>query len=103
MSQRSKQELIQEASDADIPVVTVLTDDSSSARISFVGLSTLGQRCSSIFGYQFSEIVRSLMSVYFCGYNTERVRAGITIGDTRSAIREYAEQSLVGSTKATIR
>ena len=28
---------------------------------------TLGQRCSSIFGYQFSEIVRSLMSVYFCG------------------------------------
>ena len=26
--------------------------------------STLGQRCSSIFGYQFSEIVRSLMSVY---------------------------------------
>ena len=29
--------------------------------------STLGQRCSSIFGYQFSEIVRSLMSVYFCG------------------------------------
>ena len=27
--------------------------------------STLGQRCSSIFGYQFSEIVRSLMSVYF--------------------------------------
>ena len=32
--------------------------------------STLGQRCSSIFGYQFSEIVRSLMSVYFCGKNT---------------------------------
>ena len=29
--------------------------------------STLGQRCSSIFGYQFSERVRSLMSVYFCG------------------------------------
>ena len=29
--------------------------------------SKLGQRCSSIFGYQFSEIVRSLMSVYFCG------------------------------------
>ena len=28
---------------------------------------TLGQRCSSIIGYQFSEIVRSLMSVYFCG------------------------------------
>ena len=29
--------------------------------------STLGQRCSSIIGYQFSEIVRSLMSDYFCG------------------------------------
>ena len=29
--------------------------------------STLGQRCSSVIGYQFSEIVRSLMSVYFCG------------------------------------
>ena len=29
--------------------------------------STLGQRCRSIIGYQFSEIVRSLMSVYFCG------------------------------------
>ena len=28
---------------------------------------TLGQRCSSIIGYQFSEIVRSLMSFYFCG------------------------------------
>ncbi len=28
--------------------------------------STLGQRCS-IIGYQYSEIVRSLMSVYFCG------------------------------------
>ena len=29
--------------------------------------STLGHRCSSIIGYQYSEIVRSLMSVYFCG------------------------------------
>lgn len=29
--------------------------------------STLGQRCSSNIGYQYSEIVRSLMSVYFCG------------------------------------
>ena len=28
--------------------------------------STLGLRCSS-FGYQYSEIVRSLMSIYFCG------------------------------------
>lgn len=29
--------------------------------------STLGQRWCSIIGYQYSEIVRSLMSVYFCG------------------------------------
>ena len=29
--------------------------------------STLGQRCRSIIGYQFSEIVRPLMSFYFCG------------------------------------
>ena len=28
--------------------------------------STLGQRCGS-FGYQYSEIIRSLMSIYFCG------------------------------------
>ena len=27
----------------------------------------LGQRCLSIIGYQYSETVRSLMSVYFCG------------------------------------
>ena len=27
----------------------------------------MGQRCCSIIGYQFREIVRSLMSVYFCG------------------------------------
>ena len=26
----------------------------------------LGQRCRSIIGYQYSEIIRSLMSVYFC-------------------------------------
>ena len=35
-----EQELIQEALEQDIPVVTVLTDDSSSARISFVGLNS---------------------------------------------------------------
>ncbi|MDY2849645.1 MAG: IS1380 family transposase, partial [Bacteroidaceae bacterium] len=29
--------------------------------------STLGMRCRSIIGYQYSEIVRSLISVYFCG------------------------------------
>ena len=28
---------------------------------------TLGQSCRSIIGYQYSEILRSLMSVYFCG------------------------------------
>ena len=28
--------------------------------------STLGQRSKS-FGYQYSEIIRSLMSIYFCG------------------------------------
>ena len=28
--------------------------------------SSLGQRCKS-FGYQYSEIIRSLMSIYFCG------------------------------------
>ena len=37
------------------------------SKLSSVIDSTLGQRCSSIIGYQFSEIVRSLMSVYFCG------------------------------------
>ena len=35
-----EQSLIQEAADEKIPVVTVLTDDSSSARISFVGLNS---------------------------------------------------------------
>ena len=28
--------------------------------------STLGLRCR-LFGYQYSEIIRSLMSIYFCG------------------------------------
>lgn len=28
--------------------------------------STLGLRCT-MFGYQYSEIIRSLMSIYFCG------------------------------------
>ena len=27
----------------------------------------LDQRCRSIIGYQYSEIIRSLMSLYFCG------------------------------------
>ena len=33
---------------------------------------TLGQRCRSIIGYQYSEIIRSLMSVYFCGGSKSR-------------------------------
>ena len=32
--------------------------------------STLGLRCGS-FGYQYSEIIRSLMSIYFCGGHTD--------------------------------
>ena len=40
---------------------------------------TLGQRCS-IIGYQYSEIVRSLMSVYFCGGScVEDVTSHLTI------------------------
>ena len=34
--------------------------------LSSVIASTLGLRCST-FGYQYSEIIRSLMSIYFCG------------------------------------
>ena len=36
------------------------------SRLSSVIDSTLGMRCR-LFGYQYSEIIRSLMSVYFCG------------------------------------
>ena len=43
--------------------------------------STLGQRCSSIIGYRFSEIVRSLMSVYFCG--------GSCVEDVTSHLMRY--------------
>ena len=32
----------------------------------FGGLFSIGLRCRS-FGYQYSEIIRSLMSIYFCG------------------------------------
>ena len=34
----------------------------------------LGQRCRSSIGYQYSEIIRSLMSVYFCGGSKSRGR-----------------------------
>ena len=36
------------------------------SKLSFVIDSTLGLRCKQ-YGYQYSEIIRSLMSVYFCG------------------------------------
>ena len=36
------------------------------SKFSFVIDSTLGMRCR-LYGYQYSEIIRSLMSVYFCG------------------------------------
>ena len=36
------------------------------SRLSSVIDSTLGLRCKQ-YGYQYSEIIRSLMSVYFCG------------------------------------
>ena len=36
------------------------------SRLSSVLDSTLGMRCR-LYGYQYSEIIRSLMSVYFCG------------------------------------
>ena len=36
------------------------------SRLSSVIDSTLGMRCR-LYGYQYSEIIRSLMSVYFCG------------------------------------
>ena len=37
------------------------------SNLSSVINSTLGMRCRCIISYQYSEIVRSLMSVYFCG------------------------------------
>ena len=49
--------------------------------------STLGQRCSSIFGYQFSEIVRSLMSVYFCG--------GSCVEDVTSQLMRHLSYPLI--------
>ena len=36
------------------------------SKLSSVIDSTLGMRCR-LYGYQYSEIIRSLMSVYFCG------------------------------------
>ena len=36
------------------------------SKLSSVIDSTLGMRCK-LYGYQYSEIIRSLMSVYFCG------------------------------------
>ncbi len=45
---------------------------------------TLGQRCRSIIGYQYSEIIRSLMSVYFCGGSC--VRGGCNIASDASSL-----------------
>ena len=42
---------------------------------------TLGQRCRSIIGYQYSEIIRSLMSIYFCG--------GSCVEDVTSHLMRY--------------
>ena len=36
------------------------------SKLSSVIDSTLGMRCK-LYGYQYSEIIRSLMSIYFCG------------------------------------
>ena len=36
------------------------------SKLSSVIDSTLGMRCR-LYGYQYSEIIRSLMSIYFCG------------------------------------
>ena len=48
------------------------------SKLSSVIDSTLGMRCK-LYGYQYSEIIRSLMSVYFCG--------GICIEDMTFYIR----------------
>ena len=45
------------------------------SNLSFVIYSTLGMRCN-LYGYQYSEIIRSLISVYFCG--------GSCLGDVSS-------------------
>ena len=44
-----------------------LVMDQFDSTLSSVIDSTLGLRCRS-FGYQYSEIIRSLMSIYFCVY-----------------------------------
>ena len=41
----------------------------------------LDQRCRSIIGYQYSEIIRSLMSLYFCG--------GSCVEDVTSHLMHY--------------
>ena len=46
--------------------VNIFNHGAFDSTLSSVIDSTLGQRCGS-FGYQYSEIIRSLMSIYFCG------------------------------------
>ena len=50
------------------------------SKLSSVIDSTLGMRCK-LYGYQYSEIIRSLMSVYFCG--------GLCIEDVTSHLMYY--------------
>ena len=45
---------------------SALPDEQFDSTLSSVIDSTLGLRCRSL-GYQYSEIIRSLMSIYFCG------------------------------------
>ena len=55
--------------------------------------STLGLRCSS-FGYQYSEIVRSLMSIYFCG--------GSCVEDVTSQLMRHLVSSLPSYMQAAL-
>ena len=46
--------------------VNIFNHGAFDSTLSSVIDSTLGLRCKS-FGYRYSEIIRSLMSIYFCG------------------------------------
>ncbi|SUB85111.1 Uncharacterised protein [Prevotella disiens] len=59
--------------------------------------STLGLRCGS-FGYQYSEIIRSLMSIYFCGGScVEDVTTHLM--NTSRFIRHFALVALILSSE----
>ena len=57
---------IQIKSESSLLLENIFNHGQFDSTLSSVIDSTLGLRCSS-FGYQYSEIVRSLMSIYFCG------------------------------------